>query len=69
MAKKIINAKLDKKPSIAPFTNALRSNTTKKKQEKRGVQSHDNLFKSMSVKELTIQILVKSPLPHIFFYT
>lgn len=23
----------------------------------------------MSVKELTIQILVKSPLPHIFFYT
>lgn len=68
MAKKIIKAKLDKKPSIAPFTNALRSSTTKK-QEKRGVQSHDNLFKSMSVKELTIQILVKSPLPHIFFYT
>ena len=37
MAKKIIKAKLDKKPSIAPFTNALRSSTAEKTNKKKEV--------------------------------
>ena len=34
IAKKIIRAKPDKKPSIAPFTNVFRFNTKKKKTNK-----------------------------------
>ena len=33
------------------------------KNKKKGVQSHDHQLKSMSVKELTIQILEKNPSP------
>lgn len=43
MAKKIINARPDKKPSMAPFTNELSSSTRQKEKETstQGQQKHE----------------------------